>query len=76
MTKTDSTKVMWQVQVRKSRLHKWTSKGRFETRGSARRAAYCLRVWGRSAWGSAHDGFTQGYGFGNTRVERVVKGVA
>ena len=71
MTKTDSTKVLWQVQVRKSRLHKWTNKGRFEKRDNARVAAYCLRVWGVSGYGASTA--AEGYGFGNTRVVRVVK---
>lgn len=64
MAKQDSTKVLWQVQVRKSRAHKWVNKGRFETRENARAAAAWLR--GEPGWGAV-------YGFGNTRVVRVVK---
>ncbi len=41
--KTDSTKVLWQVQARKSRAHKWVNKGRFEVRSAARRKASDLR---------------------------------
>jgi hypothetical protein len=59
MTKTDSTKVMWQVQVRGNRDAAWRNRGRFETRSNAREKAAALRdVWGM--W--------------NTRVMRVVKG--
>lgn len=56
--KRDSTKVLWQVQVRKSRAHKWVNKGRFETRRNARLSAETWRDWA---------------GFGNTRVVRVAK---
>ncbi len=65
MTKTDSTKVMWRIQVRKSRAHKWVSKGTFETRRNAREAA---------AWFREGRGHVPAYGLGNTRVVRVVKG--
>jgi transposase len=65
MTHIDSTKVKWQVQVRKSREHKWIAKGTFETRDRARNQAKWLRDWGRPAFG---------YGFGNTRVVRHISG--
>lgn len=63
---TAATKVQWRVQVRKSRAHKWVNKsGLFETRDAAREEAACLRVG--IVPGS-------GYGFGNTRIRRYVKG--
>lgn len=65
MTKRDSTRILWRVQVRKSRLHKWVNKGTFETRESARAEAWRRRVWGDSL------GWSNGYGYGNTRVLRV-----
>lgn len=61
----DSIHVLWQVQVRKSRAHKWVNKGRFETRKDARTNAWMYReVNGGSG--------KPPYGFGNTRVVRVV----
>jgi hypothetical protein len=62
---TASTKIQWRVQYRKSRSHKWVNAGLFETRKNAREAATWLRFYGN------HD---IGYGFGNTRVVRYVKG--
>lgn len=76
---TSSTKIQWRVQVRKSRAHKWVSKGLFETRAMARISAMTERGGGEyiKIEGSRctycrvdHDG----YGFGNTRVVRYVKG--
>lgn len=65
--KRDSTKVMWQVQYRKSRKHAWkTRAGRFETRATAREAAGLMRS--TSLWGPF-----SAPGFGNTRVIRFEK---
>lgn len=71
MTRIDSTKVKWRVQVRKSRAHKWVNKGLFETRSAARTEAAEFR-YERTYF---HSGFCQDlcYGFGNTRVVRHVK---
>lgn len=67
MTKRDNTKVLWRVQVRKSRGHKWVNKGLYETRGAARYHAGWLRYWGTIG----KTGLVTGhYGFGNTRVIR------
>lgn len=66
MTKRDSTKVLWRVQVRKSRAHKWVNKGQWETRSGARGSARVFRD-------IEPCGDRYGYGFGNTRVLRVVK---
>lgn len=66
MTRIDSTKVKWQVQVRKSRDHKWIVKGTFETRDAARWRAGELRD---GFWGGAN-----GVGFGNTRTVRHISG--
>ncbi|WP_143694702.1 hypothetical protein [Variovorax sp. JS1663] len=68
---TSSTKVLWRVQVRKSRAHKWVNKGLYETRDAARAQAHYLRTGrvrgGEVLWDTA-------YGFGNTRVVRYEKG--
>lgn len=61
----DSIHVMHQVQVRKSRAHKWVNKGRFETRKDARTNAWMYREV------NGGDGKPP-YGFGNTRVVRFV----
>jgi hypothetical protein len=70
MTKRDSTKVMWRVQVRKSRQHKWTSKGLYETRESARDAAGTYRMFGTRQ----SEAWIPRYGFGNTRVLKYIRG--
>lgn len=72
MAKQDTTKVLWRVQVRISRAHKWKNKGLFETRNSARAQSCILRA----GHYFADDLITeqQGYGFGNTRVVRHVRG--
>lgn len=57
MAKRDSTKVLWQVQV-KAKNGAWINKGRFETRRDARAKKVALRAE---------------YGFGNTREIRVEK---
>ena len=67
---TTSTKVLWRVQVRKSRAHKWVNKGLFETRDSAREEAEYQRN-GRWSNGELMQG--SGVGFGNTRVVRYEK---
>lgn len=63
---TDSTKVLWRVQVRKDRNHQWTNKGLFETRASARDAAGTYRMFSTRPG----DEWVPPYGFGNTRVVR------
>lgn len=68
---TTSTKVLWRVQVRKSRSHKWINKGLFETRDAARAQAAYLRE-GRMRAGEIMPG--TGLGFGRTRVCRYVRG--
>lgn len=56
----DSTKIMWQMQTRKSKAHKWKNAELYETRVNARYAVSLAR---------APDMF----GRGNTRVVRYVK---
>jgi len=67
---TDSTKILWRVQVRKSRKHKWTNKRLFETRASARDAAGTYRMFSTRPGGK----WVPKYGFGNTRVVRHERG--
>ena len=64
------TDTLWRVQVRKSRNHAWQNKGLFETRMVARAEAAFQRIMGLFA-GKGHY---KGYGFGNTRVVRHVRG--
>lgn len=64
---TDSTKVLWRVQVREGRWQKWQNMGLFETRKAARDQAAYLRA-GRLKHGLIVQGI--GVGFGNTRVVR------
>lgn len=69
MSKTDSTKVMWRVMVRKARGLRWERRGLYETREAARHMAAYMR--------DVHTlDFTvfSGYGFGNTKVVRFVRG--
>lgn len=66
-----STKIQWRVQVRKSRAHKWVNKGLYETRERARDQAEYMRE-GRMCMGIVVP--NTGFGFGNTRVVRYVKG--
>lgn len=71
MTRIDSTKVKWRVQVRKSRAHAWKHAGLFETRQAARAQAEYMR------YGRVRDGLIvpgTEYGFGNTRVVRHISG--
>lgn len=71
MTRIDSTKVKWRVQVRTSRAHKWVSRGLFETRKAAREEASDLRIY----ICQNRSGFVVGpYGAGNTRVIRHISG--
>lgn len=68
---TSATKVQWRVQVRVSRNHKWCDRGLFETRKDARAQAAYLRI------GRVRNRVVMtetGFGFGNTRVTRYVKG--
>lgn len=67
-SKTDSTRVMWRVQVRKSRNHKWMNKGLFETRAAARYNAVQQRHI------SVFGPLFAAPGFGNTRIVRHVRG--
>ena len=70
--KRDSTRVLWRVQVRKSRKHKWVAKGTFETRKDAREKCAELRGEYNSVWQCYVSDYA--LGFGNTRVVRVEKG--
>ena len=67
MTRIDSTKVKWRVQVRRSRAHKWVNKGLFETREAARLEAWNLRY-------RFIKGTYDVPGFGNTRTVRHISG--
>lgn len=74
-----STKILWRVQVRKSRAHKWVNKGLYEVRSMARIAAHAERKGGESiqitgAGCHYYRADHGGYGFGNTRVVRYVRG--
>lgn len=72
MAKRDSTKVLWQVQARKTRQNKWENRGRFETREDAREKCAELREgWVEVCAADLKE--TPIYGFGNTRVVSVVK---
>lgn len=64
-------KTQWRVERRISRKHKWVKAGLFETRDAARHRAAVLRGVHR-----VEDDFAPGYGFGNTRVVKYVKGGA
>ena len=64
-------KTQWRVQVRKSRAHKWVNKGLFETRERAREQAVYMRGDRARNGGTVPD---TGYGFGNTRVVKYIKG--
>jgi hypothetical protein len=68
MTRIDSTKVLWRVQVRKSREHAWKNKGLWEVRRMARDSAWLHRI----GLGVSDPGAP--YGFGNTRVVRHISG--
>lgn len=71
MARTDNTKTLWRVQVRKSRKHKWQNKGLFETREAARKEATYQRVlFARFS----SEMVNIGYGFGNTRVVKHIRG--
>ena len=65
-------KTQWRVQVRKSRAHKWVNKGLFETRRNARNLAYVHRMF--TVVSRTATLVVCGYGFGNTRVIKYVKG--
>lgn len=62
-----ATDQQWRVQVRAGRNKPWKNKGLWETREDARLAAKTERRYGI-------NGKYIGYGFGNTRVVRYVKG--
>lgn len=67
MTSHKDPRIVWQVQARKSKAHKWFNVWRRKTRAGARDAACALRgegeTWRALGW--------VGYGFGNTRVVRL-----
>ena len=72
MKRTDGTVIKWRVEVRLAL--KWKAKGTFETRDVARARAQELRYphWIiDKATGQMRQ--IPGYGFGNTRVQRVEK---
>jgi len=69
MARTDSTKTLWQVQVRLTRNHKWRSKGIYETREDARQRVRDWRTWEYVPGRGWH-----GVGFGNTRIQRHIRG--
>ncbi len=64
------TKILWRVQVRKSRAHKWVNKGLFETRKAARLSAQLFR----EHLHLVDKRFAGPFGLGNTRVVRYEKG--
>ena len=68
-------KTQWRVQARTSRAHQWVNRGLWETRAAARVSARALRsktiVW--DTWNEPKR-VIGGYGFGNTRVIKYVKG--
>lgn len=67
-----STDTMWRVEYRTKRANKWKKAGLFETRERAREEArYYRDGYGPAEEGSDHF---SGYGFGNTRVVKFVKG--
>ncbi|RZI60669.1 MAG: hypothetical protein EOP14_00095 [Pseudomonas sp.] len=79
MARTDSTKVKWIVQFRKGRGLKWlTRKGSFETRDAARWQAMLMRtlhaVEVSMPGGRTGQVTAAGYGFGNTRIQRHIRG--
>lgn len=73
MAKTDSTKKLWRVQVRIGRGRAWKNKGLYETRADARYVATILRNFpDMSSISPIFEGM--GYGFGNTRILRHIRG--
>jgi len=70
MAKTDSTKVMWRVQVRNSRSEKWRTHGQYETRETARHVAAVYRA----GMSGKRKTLIPPLGFGNTRVVRHIRG--
>ncbi len=58
MARRGAAKVLWLVEMRRTREHKWKTSGTFETRRSARAKAFAVRSL---------------YGRGNTRVVRREK---
>lgn len=70
MARTDSTKTLWRVQVRLGRDYKWRNySGLHERREDAREQAAWLRQLHR-----VDREFHPGYGFGNTRVVKHIRG--
>lgn len=73
MAKTDSTKVLWRVQIRINPNFKWKNKGLYETRDEARYVATTLRDYpDMGSISDTHCGL--GYGMRNTRVVRHIRG--
>lgn len=70
--KKDSTKILWRVQYRIDRDHKWRNYATYETRSSARFHGFWLRD--NIIIDDETGGLSGGYGFGNTRVLRVERG--
>lgn len=68
-----STEILWQIQFRTGRDRPWRNRaGLFETRMHAREVAKILRDW--TYTGAGEMPANHGYGFGNTRVIKYVKG--
>lgn len=63
----------WRVERRLSRKHKWVKAGLFETREAARHRAAVLRHPHFPIYPKFGE-LQPGYGFGNTRVVKYVKG--
>lgn len=70
MTRIDSTKTKWRVQIRLTRGGAWRNAGLFETRERAREEALFLR--NHTPFKSARP--AGGVGFGNTRTVRHISG--
>lgn len=78
MARTDNTKTLWRVQVRRAYHLKWQNKGLFETRDAARWQAMLMRslhaVEVDMGGGVVGNVTAAGYGFGNTRVVKHIRG--
>lgn len=70
MTSIANTKILWTVEVRLSRKHKWRAKGTFETRSVAREEAF----YQRSCVHRDRGTWVNPLGFGNTRVVKKITG--
>lgn len=78
MARTDNAKTLWRVQVRRAYHLKWQNKGLFETRDAARWQAKLMRslhhAEGKTPGGGIGLYTYAGYGFGNTRVVKHIRG--